>query len=125
MLKHIYHHITDIKLKYKIFGAFLGLTVTLLGYIELIHKPFINPERATIHLVKTALDVEVSSFFSFWTLLGICVPIFFFSWLITQLILKPVNEMRKEMFEVISGNLNAAISSHHKGEFGEMATTIQ
>lgn len=121
MLKHLYHYITDIKLKYKIFGAFLGLTITLLGYIELISKTIIASDGTTLHFGKTALTIDVSGLFSFWPLLGICIPIFFFSWLVTQLVISPINEMQKEMAEVISGNLNVSISSHHKGEFGEMA----
>jgi signal transduction histidine kinase len=121
MLPYIYRRFTNIKLKYKIFGAFLGLTLCLFGCIEFLHKPFINPERATIHLVKTALNVEVSSFFSIWTLLGVCLPILFFSWLIIQLVMRPIERMRKQMMAVIAGNLDVQITGHSQDEFGEMA----
>jgi signal transduction histidine kinase len=121
MLNYIYHYITDIKLRYKIFGAFVGLTLSLFGCIEFLHKSFLNPERATIHLVKTALNVEVSSFFSIWTLLGVCIPILFFSWLIVQLVMRPIQKMRHQMTEMISGNLDVQITGHAQDEFGEMA----
>ena len=68
---------TNLKLKYKIFGAFLGLTVTLLLSIGFMYKPLINPERATLQLIQTDWDVRVSRFFSFWMVLGVGMLVFF------------------------------------------------
>lgn len=121
MITFIRHCSRNLKLKYKIFGAFLGLTVTLFLSIELIHKPFINPERATIHLIQTDLDVQVSSFFSLWTLIGVSIPLLFFSWLIIQLVMQPIKNMGREMNSVIAGNLDVSLKGHSRDEFGEMA----
>jgi signal transduction histidine kinase len=112
---------TNLKLKYKIFSAFLGLTLTLFASIEILHRPFLNPERATIHLIQTDLDVQVSSFFSFWTLLGVGIPLLFFSWVIIKLVMTPIQNMRKQINAVISGNLDVTLTGHSKDEFGQMA----